>query len=164
MTTPAAVSGTFSDLKMVKTRSVVQMVIEVPIERAGEVTDAFGWPQPGSEIHVAVARLKLGDAQQEKPKRPPAQTRSELARRMCGVKEFQDFIVQKFTASTGMRSDNTSAQSYSYASLILKDALSIKSKSELDPPDGNADWAPAKAWDQLYADFQQATGRIAEAR
>lgn len=54
---PAVVAGTFSDLKTVKSRGVVQLVIEVPIERGAEVVEAFGFPQPGAEIPVAVARL-----------------------------------------------------------------------------------------------------------
>lgn len=57
MDKPAAIAGTFADLKSVKTRSVVQLVIEVPIEQAEAVIRAFGYPQPGHEIPVAVARL-----------------------------------------------------------------------------------------------------------
>lgn len=55
----AVVSGTYSDFKIVKTRSVFQMVIEGPIERAAEAVAMFGVPQPGQEIHVAVARLQV---------------------------------------------------------------------------------------------------------
>ena len=57
MTKRAAIAGVYSDLKTVKTRSVCQIVVEVPIERGKEIVDAFGFPQPGSEVHVAIARL-----------------------------------------------------------------------------------------------------------
>lgn len=57
MNSNAIIAGTFADLKTVKTRSVVQMIVEVPIERAEEVVMMFGFPQPGSEVTVAVARL-----------------------------------------------------------------------------------------------------------
>lgn len=57
MNAPAVIGGVFSDLRSVKTRSVVQLVIEVPIEQAEAVIRAFGYPQPGHEIPVAVARL-----------------------------------------------------------------------------------------------------------
>ncbi len=57
MEAPAAIVGTFSDLKTVKTRSVVQMIIEVPIEHGEQIIAAFGFPRPGDEVPVAVARL-----------------------------------------------------------------------------------------------------------
>ena len=157
MTPPAAISGNFADIKLVKTRSVVQMVIEIPIERAKDVTDAFGWPQPGSEIHVAVARLKTETVEK---KRPPAQSRAELARRLCGVADFQDYLKERFYPGTSWQ---TLGNRYERASHWVKLECGIQSKSELDPPDGNAtSYAPAEAWDRLYADFQQATGRMAE--
>lgn len=52
-------AGNYSDFKFVKTRSVVQIVIELPIERAQEVFDLLGAPLPGAEIPVAIARLNL---------------------------------------------------------------------------------------------------------
>lgn len=59
MTKHAALPGTFADLKTVKTRSVVQMIIEFPIERGADVVAMFGFPQPGQEVPVAVARLNV---------------------------------------------------------------------------------------------------------
>lgn len=35
----------------------LRIQLEVPIEQADEVTRAFGWPAPGKEIWVAVAKL-----------------------------------------------------------------------------------------------------------
>lgn len=54
---PAAVTGTYSDIKLVKTRSVAVVMIEIPIETASAFVAAFGIPQPGQEVHVALARL-----------------------------------------------------------------------------------------------------------
>lgn len=54
---PAAMDGCYSDFRIVKTRSVAQLIVEIPIERAAEAVALFGVPQPGQEIHVAVARL-----------------------------------------------------------------------------------------------------------
>lgn len=62
MTKPAAFTGTFSDIRSVKTRGVVQLIIELPIEKAAEVIAAWGYPQPASEIPVAVARLSTAAA------------------------------------------------------------------------------------------------------
>ena len=53
----AVVRGTYADFKLVKTRSVVQMIIEVPIEEAQKVTNSFGIPTPSEEKWVAVALL-----------------------------------------------------------------------------------------------------------
>jgi hypothetical protein len=54
----AVFQGTYSDWKLVKTRSVVQIVIEVPLEQAQHVYQVLGgMPQPGAEMPVAVARL-----------------------------------------------------------------------------------------------------------
>ena len=53
----AAIQGNYSDLKTVKTRSVAQMIIEVPIEQGEEIVRIFGFPRPGQEIPVAIARL-----------------------------------------------------------------------------------------------------------
>lgn len=56
--TAAAISGTYSDLKLVKSRSVAQVVIEIPIEHAEKFIAAFGMPIPGAEKPVALALLK----------------------------------------------------------------------------------------------------------
>jgi hypothetical protein len=54
----ALILGTYADLKTIKTRSVVQVVIEVPIEMGEHVVRVFGFPQPGREVPVVVGRLK----------------------------------------------------------------------------------------------------------
>jgi hypothetical protein len=59
MTDLAAIQGTFADFKTVKSRSVVQIVIEIPIEAGKRAIDILGFPQPGAEIPVALARLDL---------------------------------------------------------------------------------------------------------
>jgi len=51
------IQGTYADFKIVKTRSVVQMVIEVPIENGNEVVEMFGLPKPAEELWVAVAAI-----------------------------------------------------------------------------------------------------------
>lgn len=56
--TEAVIKGTYSDFKLIKTRNVVQMIIEVPIEQAQQITTKFGMPQPHEEKWVAVALLK----------------------------------------------------------------------------------------------------------
>ena len=55
--TQAVIRVTYSDFKLVKTRNVVQMVIEVPVEQADMITNQFGIPNPKEEKWVAVALL-----------------------------------------------------------------------------------------------------------
>lgn len=57
MSAPAVVAGSYCDLKTIRTRQVLQMIIEIPLEQGEQLIDAFGFPNPGAEIRVAVARL-----------------------------------------------------------------------------------------------------------
>lgn len=55
-----AIQATFSDFKLIKSRSVVQLVLELPIEAADAALASLGGiPQPGMERWVAVAPLNL---------------------------------------------------------------------------------------------------------
>ena len=57
MNTNKVVQGTYSDFKIVKSRNVAQVVIEIPLELANEFIGMFGVPRPDEEIWVAVAEL-----------------------------------------------------------------------------------------------------------
>lgn len=59
MSAPAAIAGTFSDYRLVKSRGVLQLVVEIPVEQQSQAFDALGYPMPGQEIHVALARLAV---------------------------------------------------------------------------------------------------------
>lgn len=104
MTANAVIDGSFADLKLIKTRSVCQLVIEIPIERAEEAVQKFGIPLPGQEIAVAIARIATPPAE---PKQPDP-SRSDRARaqyralpadkrmacdaaRLCADARFQQF-------------------------------------------------------------------------
>lgn len=53
----AVIAGSFADYRLVKSRSVLQVIVEIPIEMQGAAFAALGYPLPGTEIPVAVARL-----------------------------------------------------------------------------------------------------------
>jgi hypothetical protein len=57
------ISGTYSDFKLVKTRGVVQVIVEFPIEEANQVLESLGGlPMPGKEEHVSLGlRSRLMD-------------------------------------------------------------------------------------------------------
>lgn len=144
MPAPAAISGTFSDLKTVKSRSVVQIVIEVPIERAAAVVEAFGFPQPGAEIHVAVARLVAAPATiehepaAEKPRRKFGEMpRAQQAGIRCSEQAFWRFLNE--TYGQGISAPESAAA-------FVRLLCNVESRANLD---GQG----ADAWDALEARF-----------
>lgn len=59
MTKPAAFSAYYSDWKVIKTRSVVQIVLEVPLKAADHAYQVLGgMPNFEAEKMVAVARME----------------------------------------------------------------------------------------------------------
>jgi hypothetical protein len=63
MSDPAAVfSAAYADWKLIKTRGVVSISFEVPIEAAGHAYNVLsGMPSPMDEKWFAIARLQKGD-------------------------------------------------------------------------------------------------------
>ncbi len=52
--------ATYSDLKLIKTRGVVQFCFEVPLEHSAEAMRVLGgMPTPASEVWCAIARLGI---------------------------------------------------------------------------------------------------------
>lgn len=52
-----AIQASYADFKLLKTRSVYQIILEAPIEKAEDFVTAFGLPIPGQERPVALALL-----------------------------------------------------------------------------------------------------------
>ena len=152
----AAIQGTFADLKSVKTRSVVQMVVEIPIEQAERVVSLFGFPQPGAEIAVAVARLdqniaKSPVATPEKAKRHwDGLSYAEQAGIRCNDPSFQFFLreVQEYE-SVGTEQTAGSVRLH----------CDVDSRAEFDKNDD-----AARRWEALDAEFQEWNGQRAEQR
>ncbi|MDJ0512777.1 MAG: hypothetical protein QNJ62_04970 [Methyloceanibacter sp.] len=69
--TDSVIQASYHEFKMVKTRSALQLILEVPIERAEHVFQVLGFPQPGQEQPVAIALLKAGTKPQNEPDKPP---------------------------------------------------------------------------------------------
>lgn len=58
MTKPAAFSAVYSDWKLIKTRGVVSISFEVPLEAAGHAYNVLhGMPNFAEELRFAIARL-----------------------------------------------------------------------------------------------------------
>lgn len=151
MTEPAIILGTFADFKTVKTRSVVQLIVEVPIERGKQVVEAFGFPQPGAEVPVAVTRVKDGIVAEQpkapKPKRafadmPP----SQQAGIMCNDSAFQKWA-------------DIFCQTPDAARTVILNTCEISSRKQLDDNAG-----ARSAWCLMLAEFYADTGRTTEQR
>ncbi len=152
----AVVQGTYADFKIVRTRSVIQMVIEVPVEHWKPLVDAFGMPQPGEEIPVAVARLDTVAARagqtgkevyQKKTQGEQAVVRAALH---CRDKEFQRWVEDAY----GVEGDEEEN-----AANFIRTTCGIESRSALATNSDALD-----KFLNMEAKFMQMTGRAAEER
>jgi hypothetical protein len=134
MAAPLAFQGTFADFKLIKTRSVVQVVIEMPIEHGPAVIAAFGLPSPGAEIPVAVARMTAPETiEHDEPK--PARRFGEMPRAQqagirCGEAAFWRFLSETTGQRVGCANEAAEA---------VRRVCCVSSRAELDGP-GAADW------------------------
>lgn len=91
----------------------------------------------------------------EKPKRAPATTRAEKARRLCGVAQFQDWIINRWP----MQADGEETQSrYELASNRVKTECGVQSKNDLVLSNPTA----IRKFDALLTTYEQQAGRMAE--
>ena len=95
----SAVLGCFSDFRLIRSRSVAQIIVEVPIEAADEALKALaGFPMPGTERWVGVALAPKDRKEEPKPEKVKnIRTFSELpysaqAGIRCGDVRFQMFL------------------------------------------------------------------------
>jgi hypothetical protein len=150
--------GTYADLKIIKTRSVVQIVVEVPLERGKEVTDLLGLPQPNAEIPVVIARM---DAEKIKsnvvqiedhrpaedmpldddPHKPPRPL-SQIAGILCNSAVFQKFIQE---GSDGWNHRPTTDEAADW----LRTNCGVKSRAEL-----NSNEVAAQRFRKIRAEYQ----------
>ena len=57
MTKPLAICANLVDVRNIAAHKCVRLEIHVPVEQAGAVMEAFGWPTMVSPVPVAIARL-----------------------------------------------------------------------------------------------------------
>lgn len=107
--TAAAFKASYSDWKLIKTRSVVQIVFEVPLEAADEAYQVLdGMPDFGSEQWFAIAKLSP-EAKEREPvqeSNPPVRARKpwdelpppQQAAIRCNDPAFQNFLREEYRA------------------------------------------------------------------
>lgn len=99
----AAFTATFADWKLVKTRGVVQVVLEIPLEKSDEAYQVVGgMPDPAKERWFAVARLQeraeapSGKATTTRQSKEPASWHdmqpAQQAGILCNEKSFHKFL------------------------------------------------------------------------
>ena len=82
------IQGTYSDFKIVKTRSVAQVIIEVPLDQANQFVQMFGLPQPHEELWVAVAAIDRVSVE----KNASATKAVQMAGILCNEFEFGEWL------------------------------------------------------------------------
>ncbi len=118
--------GTYSDFKLVKTRSVAQVVIEIPIEKAQHWIQMFGVPSPDMEQWVAIAAL---DSRKVIKSEEGTQA-VKLAGMLCNSAEFGVFLRDKMGLN---EIEPDSSESIANG---LRAILGIKSRTEFHENEG----------------------------
>ena len=135
MTDAAAISATFADFKLVKTRSIAQLVFEVPVENADAALQALGGlPQASGERWCAIARLVTGKPASEATRAiaPPDKERkrfdelrpSAQAGIRCADKGFWQFLTGGEYGSPIMSSEDAAEE--------VRAICRVASRAELD--------------------------------
>lgn len=140
---------------MVKTRSSLQLIFEVPLEKQELVMRALGVPMPNVSNPVAICRLVEvpqqaepaqiehanddadDDADEQKPPRPL----SQIAGMLCGVGSFQQFILEN---SKDWDHRPTSDE----AAVWLRTVCGVESRAEL-----NTNQIAAQRFVKIRADY-----------
>jgi hypothetical protein len=102
MTEPAAFRATYSDVKLIKGRKVVQYIFEVPVEESNKASEVLGgMPNPAVSVWCAIARLdpKAVEDAPKPPSDPTDKTRTgvrnplpQRAALLCKDELFHRFL------------------------------------------------------------------------
>tara|TARA_B100001093_G_C26802003_1_gene1003838 strand:+ start:104 stop:532 length:429 start_codon:yes stop_codon:yes gene_type:complete len=114
------IQGTYADFKVIKTRKVLQMVIEIPIEKADEFTNKFGMPNPSVEKWVAVAHLNTSSIHDANEYTKIIQ----IAGILCTTAKFGEFLNNKFKTKINVNDSDAIAN-------LLRSFCGIKSRTDL---------------------------------
>jgi hypothetical protein len=118
--TNAAMQADYCDLKIIKTRKVIQVVLEIPQEAGDAFIAAFGLPRSDKNVPVAIARLDP-TAKAEKPKGGKLAQRAGI---VCGEPAFLQFLLDAHATEFRSWSEDPAAFVRCYAR--------VGSRAELD--------------------------------
>lgn len=134
MTDKAAIHAEFEEAKPVKTRKVLQIVCEVPMERADEALEALGgFPIPGQSRPVAIALLKAEITDNETAEWPQAK-RNMVQRSgiMRNDKGFQDYVLNGWPRVWN-HPRHQEAEPSERAAYFIRTYCGVSSCRDLDP-------------------------------
>lgn len=155
MEKPRALAGEYSDLKFIKTRSVVQMHVEFPIEDGAELVKLFGAPLPGKPVRVAIARLNLELVKPEKEngaragETPHLRTWSDLSPAQQAGIRCNEPAFWKFLNGDGygdLGDDTDVVQDASKAATYVRLICGVRSRADISKsPAALASWKDLEA-------------------
>lgn len=139
-----AVLATFVDARSVKSRSVMQLVLELPIEQADAALKALGgWPRPAESRWVGVALAPKEREQAAKKERRdwPAVSPTEQAGIRCNEPTFWAYL-NTLSFVVGLNNED--------AAEVVREICGVKSRKEL-----NTVAAAGRRWTALEGSYQQ---------
>lgn len=107
---PLAFKAAYSDWKLIKTRGVVQVVMEIPLAEADAAYDVLGgMPNPANEVWFGIAAI---DPQAEKESKATARTPARLQpdKETAGAK--RDWRAVPFAQQAGIRINEPAFAAY----------------------------------------------------
>ena len=138
MSGPAAIMGQLVDAKNIAVHKTLRLSIDVPVEHAQLVLNAFGWPTMANPVPVAIARLVDGaEAQQavteieESPVEPVKAKGGKFCQRaaiLCNEGGFRTFLAERDTELAAQVKTLDKAM----AATELRSICGVQSRSELD--------------------------------
>lgn len=133
---PAAFEATYSDWKLVKSRKVVQIVLEVPMEKADLAYQVLGgMPNHAAEAWLAVARMN-GKAEQKDRKRWHDLSVAQQAGIRCNEVAFHQFLAFKL--------ERKQPEDEKDAATILRNYFKVNTRKDI----------PANAWNEFDGEYQ----------
>ncbi len=135
------IQGTYSDFKTVKSRKVLQIIVEVPIENMQQALNVLGAPNPHAETHVAIAPLKP-EATEGKPTVVESKQPAPLAQKIAILCQEQMFIKFLNERVDWVSNKETAAE-------CIRRCCKVKSRSEIE-----ANQEATAKWESIYSQFQ----------
>jgi hypothetical protein len=167
MTKLAAIQATFSDWRPVKSRGVLQLVLEVPVEQTKHVLDTLGAPIPGTEKWVGVALISPGSLERDAP-RSGAESATPTPLK-AGGDPGESKRERTLPEKVGMRCNDPTFREWLYrwsgiggnmdVAGFVRCECGVKSRTEILPGT-----EAAERWLALETRFLEDTGQMAERR
>ena len=150
MKPPAAFRASYSDWKLIRTRKVVQIVLEVPVEEADAAYQVLGgMPNPAESFWCAVARLQPDAAKpaKKKPEWHELKPSAQISIR-CGETAFRAFLAETFPLAWGRHFDQDWSP-IEKAIVFVREHCGVTSRADINSDNPQA----LDAWERLEWDY-----------